>query len=116
LKYSQREVGGAVILDMKGKFQGGPEAEDFRDLFKGLVADGKTNVVLNLKNIEWIASTGIGIMMRAYKTIQEAGGHFVLCHVGERTQQIFNVLRLPDIFEIVETEEEALSRIDKASA
>lgn len=116
MKFSQREVDGVVVLDLKGKLQGGPEAEQFRDLFKSLVDEGKINVILNLKDVEWIASTGIGIMMRGYKTIQEAGGQFVLAHVGERTQQIFNVLRLPDIFDILGTEEEALKKIaDSAS-
>lgn len=111
MKFSQREVDGVVVLDLKGKLQGGPEAEQFRDLFKALVDEGRNNVILNLKDVEWISSTGIGIMMRGYKTIREAGGQFVLCHVGERTQQIFNVLRLPDIFDILGTEEEALKKI-----
>ena len=115
MKFSQREVDGVVILDLKGKLQGGPEAEQFRDLFKALVDQGKTSVIINLKEVEWIASTGIGIMMRGYKTIKEANGQFVMAHVGERTQQIFNVLRLPDIFEIFKTEQEALEKITNAT-
>ena len=114
MKFSKREVDGVVVLDLKGKLQGGPEAEQFRDLFKALVDEGKTNVIINLKEVEWIASTGIGIMMRGYKTIKEANGQFVLAHVGERTQQIFNVLRLPDIFEILDTEQEALEKIARS--
>ncbi len=50
-------------------------------------------------------------MIRGYKTIREAEGHFILVHVGERTGQIFNVLRLYDIFKILETEEQALEFI-----
>lgn len=115
MKFSQRELDGVVVLDLKGKLQGGPEAEQFRELFKALVENGKTNVILNLKDVEWIASTGIGIMMRGYKTIREAGGHFILVRVGERTQQIFNVLRLGDIFEILGTEEDAVAHISKAA-
>ena len=49
--------------------------------------------------------------MRAYKTVREAGGSFVMCHVGERTEQIFNVMELYRIFKIVETEEEALKEV-----
>jgi len=96
-----------VVIELKGKLTGGPEAEEFRDLFKGFINDGRTQVVINLKDVDWIASTGIGILIRGYKTVREAGGDVILVHVGERTQQVFNVLRLEHIFRIMETEEEA---------
>jgi anti-sigma B factor antagonist len=104
-------VHSAVVLDLKGQLTGGPEAETFRDLFRTMVEEGKTNVIINLKDVDWISSTGIGIMIRGYKTIREADGQFILVHVGERTQQIFNVLRLYDIFKILETEEQAIEFI-----
>ncbi len=107
MKFSHRDIEGAVVVDLKGKLTGGPEAETFRELFKTLVEAGTTDVVINLKDVDWISSTGIGILMRAYKTIREAEGNFVLVHVGERTKQIFNVLRLYDIFQILDTEEDA---------
>jgi anti-sigma B factor antagonist len=98
---------------MKGKLTGGPEAETFRDLFKSLVQQGKTKVIINLRDIEWISSTGIGIMIRGYKTVREAGGDFVIVRVGERTQQVFNVLRLDHIFTIMTDEDEAVAHFEK---
>lgn len=112
MKFSQREVDGVVILDVKGKVQGGPEAETFRDLFRSLIKEGKKNVIINLKEVDWISSTGIGIMIRGYKTVREAGGDLVMVHVGERTQQVFNVLRLEHIFKIMDSEEEAVSYLN----
>ncbi len=111
MKFSRRDVEGAVAIDIKGKLTGGPEAETFREMFKDLVETGQKDVILNLKEVDWIASTGIGIMIRGYKTIAEAGGRFILVNVGERTQQVFNVMRLYDIFEILDTEEEAIKSI-----
>lgn len=111
MKVNRRDLDSAVVLDLKGQLTGGPDAEKFRDLFKALVDEGQKNIVVNLKDVDWISSTGIGIMIRGYKTIREANGHFVLVRVGERTQQIFNVLRLYDIFKILETEEQALEYI-----
>ena len=115
MKFSQREVEGIVIIDLKGKLTGGPEAETFRDLFKSLVEEGKKNIAINLKDVDWISSTGIGIMIRGYKTVKEAGGDFVMVHVGERTEQIFNVLRLEHIFKILASEEEAIAHFSKSS-
>ena len=111
MKVNRRDLDTAVVLDLKGQLTGGPDAEKFRDLFKALVDEGNKNIVLNLKDVDWISSTGIGIMIRGYKTVREADGQFVLVRVGERTQQIFNVLRLYDIFKIMETEEQALEYI-----
>lgn len=110
MKFSHRNVDGmenTVVVELKGKLTGGPEAEEFRDLFKTLTSEGKIQVVINLKNVDWIASTGIGILIRGYKTVREANGDVILVHVGERTQQVFNVLRLEHIFRIMETEEDA---------
>ena len=111
MKVNRRDLDNAVVLELKGQLTGGPEAESFRDLFKSLIDEGKTNVIVSLKDVDWISSTGIGIMIRGYKTVREAEGQFVLTNVGERTQQIFNVLRLYDIFKILETEEQALEFI-----
>lgn len=108
MKFSQRDLDGTVAVDIHGKMTGGPEAEEFRNLFKSLVAEGKADVIINLKDVDWISSTGIGIMIRGYQTVCEAGGRFILVHVGDRTKQIFNVMRLYDIFKIFETEDEAL--------
>jgi len=106
----------AVVLELKGQLTGGPEAEKFRDLFRSIVDEGKKNVIVNIKDVDWISSTGIGIMIRGYKTVKEANGHFILVHVGERTHQIFNVLRLYDIFKILETEEQALEFIENPTS
>ena len=113
MKYSQRELDGFVVLDLKGKLTGGPEAETFRDLFKTLVNEGKNKIIINLKDVDWISSTGIGIMIRGYKTVREAGGDFIMVRVGERTKQVFNVLRLEHIFKIMETEEDAAAHFAK---
>ncbi|MEJ2722197.1 MAG: STAS domain-containing protein [bacterium] len=113
MKFSQREYKGYVTLDLKGKLTGGPEAETFRDLFKSLVQQDKKQIIISLRDIEWISSTGIGILIRGYKTVREAGGEFVIIRVGERTQQVFNVLRLDHIFNIVADEDEAVAFFEK---
>ena len=108
MKFTRRDIDGAVVLDLKGKFEGGPVAEDFRELFKQLVEENRTNVIINLKDVEWIASNGIGILIRCYKSIAEAGGNFALVRVSERTDHVFNVMRLYNIFKSFDNEDEAL--------
>jgi anti-sigma B factor antagonist len=115
LKFNQRDIEGGVIVDLKGKFSGGPEADGLRDLFKSSVAKGTKNVVVNLKDVEWIASPGIGVLMSGLKAVREAGGEFILVHVGQRSQQVFNVMRLDRIFKIVDSEDEAVRYLKESS-
>ncbi len=107
LKFSQREYRSFPTLDLKGKLTGGPEAEEFRDLFKSLVQQGKKYVIINMRDVEWISSTGIGILIRGYKTIREAGGEIAMVRVNDKTQQVFNILRLDVIFKIRTDEDDA---------
>jgi anti-anti-sigma factor len=65
--------------------------------------------------VEWISSTGIGILIRGFKTVREAGGDLVLVRAGERTQQVFNVLRLDRIFIVLPDEDAAAAYFENAS-
>ena len=87
----------------------------FRDLFRSLVQRGKKFLIINLAGVEWISSTGIGILIRGYKTVREAGGDFVLVRAGERTEQVFNVLRLDRIFTVLADEDAAAEYLDNES-
>ena len=115
MRFSQREHRGFPVIDLKGKLTGGPEAETFRDVFKSLVQQGKKRVIINMRDVEWISSTGIGTLIRGYKTIREAGGDFVIAHVSERPQQVFNVLRLDQIFKIAVDEDEAAKYLERTA-
>ena len=84
-------------------------------MFRSLVQRGKKFIIINLADVEWISSTGIGILIRGYKTVREAGGDFVLVRAGERTQQVFNVLRLDRIFNVLPDEDAASAYLESAS-
>jgi len=87
----------------------------FRDLFRSLVQRGKKYIIINLAGVEWISSTGIGILIRGYKTVREAGGDVVLIRAGQRTEQVFNVLRLDRIFNVLADEDAAADYLGNAS-
>ena len=115
MTFSQREHRGFQVVDLKGKLTGGPEAESFRDLFKILVQQGKKHVIVNLRDVDWMSSTGIGILIRGYKTLREAGGDLVIVRLGENTRQVFTILRLDQIFKIAVDEDEAAAVLEKMS-
>jgi len=115
LKVNQRELSGAVVLDLQGKLTGGPDAEQFRSLFKDLIQDGKKNIIVNLKKVEWINSTGLGILISGYTSVRKAGGDLVLCNVGDRIDSILYVTKLNLLFHAFEDEEDAAEHLRKSS-
>ncbi|MFQ5510379.1 MAG: STAS domain-containing protein [Candidatus Krumholzibacteriia bacterium] len=113
MKVTQKEKYGAAVLELNGKLTGGPEAETFRDLFKSLVDQGKRNIIINLKKVDWINSTGLGILIAGYSSVRKAGGDLVLCNVGDRIDSILYVTKLNLLFPVFENEDEAAEHFRK---
>jgi len=113
LKVNQRELYGAVVLELQGKLTGGPDAEQFRNMFRDLVNDGKKNIIVNLKKVDWINSTGLGILISGYTSVRKAGGDLVLCNVGDRIDSILYVTKLNLLFHAFEDEAAAAEHLRK---
>jgi anti-sigma B factor antagonist len=112
LKIQLRESDDIVILDLHGKLMGGPDADTFRDTLRGLLEDGKKKVIVNLRGINWINSTGVGILITGYTTLRKHGGDLKLLSVSDRIQSILYVTKLNLIFECFDSEEEALGSFE----
>jgi anti-anti-sigma factor len=115
VKITQREVRGAVILDLNGKLTGGPDADVFRKLFEGLIQQGKKQIVVNLENVSWINSTGLGILIHNYSSVRGAGGDLVVMGASERIESILYVTKLNLLFKSFENEEDAVKSFSQVS-
>ena len=113
MKIQQKEKYGAVVLELSGKLTGGPEAETFRNIFKGLADEGKGNIIVNLKKVDWINSTGLGILISGYTSLRKSGGDLVLCNVGDRIDSILYVTKLNLLFQVFDNEEAAAEYFQK---
>ena len=109
MRIETREVNGIVILDIQGKLMGGPDAETFRTTFHKLLEKGQKRVVVNLHGVDWINSTGMGILISGYTTMRRGGGDLRLLHVSDRIQSILYVTKLNLIFKCFDNEDEAVA-------
>ncbi len=109
MKVKTRDAGNVVVFDVSGQVMGGPDADTFHDLVKNHLGDGKNKILVNLKKVNWINSTGLGILIAGYSSVQDAGGEFKLANISDRIESILMVTKLAGIFESYETEEEALA-------
>lgn len=104
----QREHEGVVILDIDGKSIGGPDSEVFQTRIQALLDQGRKQVLVNLEKVNWINSTGIGILISGYSVLDKQGGKLKLMHVSERIHNVLKITRLDTIFEYFENEDEAV--------
>lgn len=115
MKINQKELDNTVILELHGKLTGGPESEMFRNVFKELLQADKKNIVINLKKVDWINSTGLGILISNYTTVRKGGGDLVLCNIGDRIDSILYVTKLNLLFKTYDSEQAAVDHFKQGS-
>ena len=108
MKIRQREIDDVVILDVNGKIMGGPDSEVFQEAIKSLIDSGQRKVLVNLENVNWINSTGLGILIAGFTAMHRSGGKLKLVNVSERIESLFMVTKLSTIFESYQREDEAI--------
>jgi len=105
----RREVGDVTVLELSGKLMGGPDAALFHDTIKELLGDDRKKIIANLSSLNWINSTGLGILISGYTSVKNAGGQLKLSSVAERVQSIFMITKLATVFETFQNEDEAVA-------
>ena len=98
----------AVVLALSGNIQGGPDADLFTSTLDDLVGDGRKNVLLDLKRVKWINSTGLGILIGGLTKLKKVDGAMKIVNLSERIENIFTVTKLNLVFEVFTDEVAAL--------
>lgn len=108
MKLSVRKTDSVAILDVSGKLMGGPDADVFKETIRNLLDEGFKNVVVNMSQVPFINSTGLGILISAYTTLRKEDGVLKLANVTERIDSLLMITKLGTIFETYSSEEMAL--------
>jgi len=108
MQISQRSVGDVTIIDLNGKMTLGEGDELLRDKVNSLIAQGQKRLVLNLAEVPYIDSAGLGEIVRTYTTVSRQGGVLKLLALTKRIQDLLAITKLLTIFETFDTEDEAV--------
>jgi anti-sigma B factor antagonist len=109
LKIKGKAEGDVMVLYLAGKIMGGPDHERFHSEIKSMIKEGYVDILLNMGKVNWINSTGLGVLVSAYHTLKKNGGQLKICEVSERIDNILNVTQLKLVFETYESCEEGLA-------
>lgn len=113
LKMTTREVDGVTVVALDGRIVLGEESNAMREKVKTLVAEGKKKIVLNMDNITFIDSAGLGTLVAAHHSAKGQGASLRLCHLGTKFQEVLQITKLMTIFEVFNTEAEAVASFSK---
>ncbi len=108
LEIASRDKEGVRILDLSGKLTVGG-ASDLREKVNGEIAGGSLQQLLNLKDVEYIDSTGLGTMVICFMAVQKAGGALKLCRLNRRNLELVLLTKLSTVFQIFNEEQEAIN-------
>ena len=109
MKYTVTEKKGLVVLALSGKIMGGPEATEINDVINRLIDEKKNKIVIDLKNVEWMNSSGLGILIGAVTLLKNNQGGLRLIQVPDKIQALLKSTKLNTVFEISNTFEEAVA-------
>jgi anti-sigma B factor antagonist len=108
MQIEERAVGDVVVLDLKGRVTLGDGDELLKDKVNSLVNRGFKKIVLNLAEVPYIDSAGLGEIVRTYTTVSRQGGSLKLLNLTKRISDLLSITKLLTVFETFDTESEAI--------
>lgn len=109
LQIHEREVENILTLDLHGRIVAGPEALELRNTMSALRDRGTVNAILNLKQVHYLDSTGLGALVVGHSIFRKAGGAMKLLHVSKRIAELMIITKLSTVFEIYDDEQAAIN-------
>ena len=112
MRVQQRIRDDIVIIEPQGRLTIETEAE-FVQAVRGLIEMGRTRLILNLADVPYIDSSGLGAIAHAYTSAWRRGGDLKLLNVGKRNLQLLTVTKLATVFELFDSEDNAVRSFDR---
>jgi len=103
-----RQVGDVTVIDAAGRITLGEGASAFRDIVRDLAAKGDKKLLLNLSEVSYIDSSGIGEMVSGFTTVTNHGGQLKLLGLSKRVKDLLQITKLYTVFEVFDDEASAV--------
>src|SRR5580704_12544033 len=116
LRHSTRQVEEVIIIDCAGRITVGEGNIQLREAIQALTAQGKNKLILNLVELEFIDSAGIGEIVRAHTTLRKQGGHLKLLNPHKKVHDLLRATMLTSVFEIHSDEATAIKSFKSAAS
>jgi anti-sigma B factor antagonist len=101
--------GPVAVLILKGNLMGEPDTENLRDKIYSLLQEGFTKVVVDMKGVRWISSSGLGTLIAILTSVRSKSGDLRLANITEKVESLFAITQLVKVFKTYETVDRAVA-------
>jgi anti-sigma B factor antagonist len=115
MNITKKEIDGVSVVALDGRIVLGEESNQLREQVKTLIAEGKKKIVLNMANVKYIDSAGLGILVAAHVSAKNQGAALHLCNLGDKFHDVLQLTRLLTVFSVYESEAEAVRSFNPTS-
>ncbi len=108
VNYQEKKSGDVIVLILGGKLMGGPETTEISDRMQALLKKGFLKIVVDMHQVKWMNSSGLGMLMSCLKTLRSQQGDLRLAEVSEKVESLLMITHLLKIFKSFPTRDEAV--------
>jgi len=108
MEISERGVGDVVVLELRGQILGGPDAGLLNEKLHALLDAGKRKVVLDLREVHWMNSSGLGILIGGLTTVRNNQGEMKIANLADRIRSLLTITKLITVLETYDSVDEAV--------
>jgi anti-sigma B factor antagonist len=114
MKVTTRQIDGVTILDLSGRITLGEGSVQLRDAIRDLLSKGSKLILLNLADVNYIDSSGIGELVSAYTTVRNQGGELKLLNLTKKVHDLLQITKLYTVFDVKDDEATAIASFTRA--
>lgn len=114
VKITTRQVDGVTVLDLNGRITLGEGSVTLRDMVRDLLSKGQKQILLNLGNVTYIDSSGIGELVSAFTTVKNQGGELKLLNLTRKVHDLLQITKLYTVFDVKDDEASAIGSFARA--
>ena len=103
----------AVVVELKGNVMGGPESAELNELLHKFLDSNKKNVIVDLSEVKFMNSSGLGMLIGGLTTMKKANGFYKLANVTDKIESLLVITKLITIFEHYESVDKAIESLPK---
>jgi anti-sigma B factor antagonist len=113
---STRQVGGVTVVDISGRIELGEESAALRDLVCDLLSKGDKEILLNLGDVHYIDSSGLGSLVSAFTRVRKQGGELKLLNLTNKVSDVMQITKLYTVFDVMNDEAVAVKSFGQSTA
>ncbi|MGE5326684.1 MAG: STAS domain-containing protein [Deltaproteobacteria bacterium] len=115
MKATTRQVDSITVIDLSGRITLGEGCTQLRQMIRDLLGKGSKNILVNLADVTYIDSSGIGELVSAFTAVSNQGGQLKLLNLTKKVHDLLQITKLYTVFDVHDDEAKAISSFDKAA-